>query len=673
MYIKSIEKQIEEWGDQVESIQKRFTVGDITPFPYQAVCYLEIAKRIRRYEHPFFIKASVSAGKTIVIAMVAAQCKALGLPMMVLARQAEIVSQDSEEVTNFGVPNSVYCSGLNTKSAYFPIVIGSEGTVVNGLFKALGDVAPMVLCIDECHEVNWEDLAEAIDNGETFDQMSRRRDQPYKIDDQVVPADYEVFEGFDKQHVVEFGTGRSQYTIIIMELMRRCREAHGKELRIFGLTGSEFRGVTPILTADKKQIGFWREQVTNIDTNYLVKFGSVVPTNFGDNGGVGYDLSEFQASNQDGTQDFTPKQMREMEKKIHASGSMTQQIMAKVAQICESRNGVLVTCAGERHCKEAAAALPPGATYCIITGKTGEKQRAAYLKDAFEGKIKYVFQVNALTTGVNIPYWDTSVILRKIGSLTLLIQLLGRGMRKLKRWHLDHGFTKDDHLVLDFAGCMDEMGSLYFDPILEEQQYQSRFRTGKDPKKCELCGTMNSFYARRCMGKDHLGNRCEYFWKFKECEDQKDARTGEVKVRGCGSKNDIVARICRCCDVTLLDPNEKLTSKHYKKSDYFDVREFDVTLTKNQAGVVFRYVLSDGEITFKAHETFFPQSDNHICRAKWRDACEKHIADKQQSRVLASIKNAVKIVSHKDLIRAPRRTTHRKTEKGGDNLYHKEF
>ncbi|MCC3726688.1 DEAD/DEAH box helicase family protein, partial [Staphylococcus epidermidis] len=108
----TIEQQIEAYADKIPLIQKRFTVGNIVPYPYQAVAYIETAKRIAKYEPPFYIKASVSAGKTIMIAMLAAQCKAMNLPMMVLARQAEIVKQDSEEISNLDVPNSVYCAGL---------------------------------------------------------------------------------------------------------------------------------------------------------------------------------------------------------------------------------------------------------------------------------------------------------------------------------------------------------------------------------------------------------------------------------------------------------------------------------------------------------------------------------------------------------------------------------
>lgn len=673
--IPNIEKQIAALGEEtIRKIQERFTVGDIVPYPYQVVAYTEIAKRMRNYQHPFFIKASVSAGKTLMFAMVAAQCRKMGLKMMVLARQAEIVDQDSEEITNLGVPNSIYCAGLKTKSAYFPIVVGSEGTVVNGLFKSLGDYAPHVIGIDECHQVDWEDLADAIENDESLIQMTTKKGEKVKNPDYDITNAHECDEFLIGEDGLPMeGTGRTQYTVIIMEMMRRCRKEYGHELRIFGMTGSEFRGVVPILVEDKKQKGFWREQVTNIDTNYLIKFGSVVPTNFGDVGDLGYDLSEFEASSEDGVADFDAKTLRKMEQKIHEEATMTKRIMEKVHEICKNRNGVLVTCAGERHCKEAAAALPPGTTYRIITGKTGDNQRKEWLKEAYEGKVKYIFQVQALTTGVNVPFWDTSVILRKIGSLTLLIQLLGRGMRLLKKWHKEQGFHKDDHLVLDFSGTMDELGELYFDPILEQAQHQKRFKNGKDPKPCPVCKTLNSYYARRCMHVDENGNRCEWFFKYKICEDRIDQRTRKVIHHGCGTKNDIAARVCRHCDVSLIDPNEKLSGKHYTKNDWFQVKSFSVDMTKNQKGIIFNYELSDGIYTFRAREIFFPESESQICRDKWRRVALKHIPDRRIAGMVASYRNARKIMQYANHIMQPSMVTHRKTSKGEDNLYKKEF
>lgn len=682
MRIKSIHKQIEELGEEkIKELQAKFTFGDIVPYAYQCVMYDEIAKRIGAYKHPFFVKASVSAGKTVGFAMVAARCREMksakfpkGLSMAILARQAEIVSQDSEELTNFGVPNSVYCAGLNTKSAHFPIVVGSEGSVANGLFKALGDFTPMVLGIDECHQVDWEDLADAIDKKESYEEMTRPKDEAYMINGEVVDKGLKITNLMEQMGTVSPGTGRSQYTVIIVELMKRCQQVHGKELRIFGMTGSEFRGTTPILVENKKLPGFWREQVTNIDTNYLIEFGSVVPTVFGSVGDMGYDLEEFKASGQDGTKDFGTKEMKQMQDKISANASMTKRIMEAVVKEAQNRNGVLITCAGQRHCKEAASYLPPDATYAIITEKTGAKQRKEILDKANKGEIKYIFQVVALTTGVNVPFWDFSVILRKIGSLTLLIQLLGRGMRLLKAWQVAAGMVKTDHLVWDFAGTMDELGQLYFDPILEEAQFQRRFDSKKEPKTCPICGQINSFFARRCVNRDANGNRCEYFWKFRECEDQIDPRTREVIVKGCGTQNDIVARICRHCDVSLKDPNDNLTGKAYTKNDWCEVLNFEVGMTRNQTGIVFNYLLRDSMgVEFKAYEIFSPQSENAIARTIWeKKAAEVHVLDPKVRRLMKAYRSARLIMQNVHHIARPIRVTHRKSAKG-DIISRKDF
>lgn len=678
--IPNIDKQIEDLGvERIKAIQERFTVGDIVPYEYQCVAYVEIAKRLSRYEHPFFVKAAVSAGKTIIFAMVAAQCKRMGLKALFLARQSEIVDQDSKEISAFGVPNSVYCAGLNTKSAYFPIVVGSEGTVIGGLNKALGDYVPQVLGIDECHQVNWNDIVEAEENGESIEQM-------------MTPKGEQV-----EENPLLIGTGRAQYTIIIAEMRRRCLETYGHQLRIFGMTGSEYRGIDPILVEDTRNPGFWREQITNIDTDYLVKFGSVVPTFFGNVGDLGYDLSEFTPVNELGVADYDQKQLKAMSNKIHQSGTMTQQIMQMVNEVMKNRLCALVTCADERHCKEAAAALPSGTKYHIITGKTGEKQRRLWLEDAYEGRVKYIFQVQALTTGVNVPPWDTSVILRKIGSLTLLTQLLGRGMRQLKTYHKEVlGMHKTDHLVLDFSGTMFEMGNLYFDPMLEQAQFQLRKSQDKDPKFCQICGTENSFYARRCVNetpnkikvsKEKIScvkkykaklkvkySRCEYFWTYKECEDQIDERTNKVIHKGCGTKNDVTARVCRNCGLALRDPNDNLSGKMYRKNDWCDVLDFNVTLTKNQAGVIFCYKLRDsGGVVFMAYEKYFPESKHKICKTLWTKAVRTHVIYRQTANYMITCRNAIKIMSYAWQILPPKRVKHRKNTKKEDLIAQKEF
>jgi hypothetical protein len=96
-------------------------------------------------------------------------------------------------------------------------------------------------------------------------------------------------------------------------------------------------------------------------------------------------------------------------------------------------------------------------------------------------------------------------------------------------------------------------------------------------------------------------------------------------------------------------------------------------MTKNQKGIIFNYELSDGIDTFRAREIFFPESESQICRAKWRSVALKHIPDRRVAGMVASYRNARKIMQYVNHIMPPSRVTHRKTSKGEDNLYKKEF
>lgn len=657
-----IEKQVANFDkNRMEDIQREYSFGDITPYPFQCVTFDAIGKAIGKYEAPFIADLSVSAGKTIILAMIGKRMEQLGLPYMVLSRQSEIVAQDSEELRNFGIRNSVYCAGLNVKSVYYPTIVASEGTAANGLFKGLGDYVPAVIAIDECHMLNHMDIVEAEENEETFEQMSTAKGEM-------------VFK--DGEYTGLTGTGRSQYTLIITEMKRRCREKYKRELRIFGLTGSPYRDNNHIVVSNPNIRGFWRKTVIQVPTNYLVDLGFVVPTVYGEVGDLGYDLAEFAPDGEDGIKDFSKKELQAMEEKIHQNQSMTQKIMRFAAKFMETRNAALVTCSGKRHCEEAAAALPEGTTWAIVTDSTGEKKRREILSDAADGKYKFIFQIGCLTTGVNCPPWDTSIILRKVGSITLLIQLLGRGMRILKKKHKDMGMVKDDHVVLDFAGTLDDMAELYFDPIIEEvqdQKFKASRKVGDEPRTCPACGYENSPFARRCNNVID-GNRCEHFFQFRTCDDIEDAQTKVVLKKGCGTRNDIAAKVCRECGEMLKDPNANLTGKMYRRGDYLRVYDFQVGLSKNQTGIVVKYnIMAHNGERFNAWEFFNPESDHRVCSVLWKNFCLAHIENRTEAARIAKLRNAKMIMMNVDKFRAPVQVTHRKNGKGKDVIAYKNF
>lgn len=625
----------------IDKLRSVVHTGEIEPRPYQWLVYEKTAEVIRNFGRdpkPSFVTASVGAGKTIMIAMIARRFQDMGWEGLVIARQGEIIEQDAEELWNLSVKNSLFSASLGRKSTAYPLIAGTEGTIINGLFDkkddsgnilskgALSDFCPRYILIDECHQMNWEDVVSE--------------------------------------------SPETQYGVIMTELNRRCKDKYGHDVIVIGYTGSPFRGTDSIKGA------YWKHEIVNIDTKYLVDIGFLVPTIFGlhDIDDLHYDLSAFEASGSDGTQDFTAEQLKQMQKEILEQGTLTQKIMLKVMELTKNRNGVLITCAGKKHCQEAAKYLPEG-SYAIVTEDMGQKARRKALKDAYTGKIKYVFQIGCLTTGVNIPLWDTSVILRKIMSLTLLVQLLGRGMRLLKKEQIDAGYHKEDHLVLDFSGTMFELGHLYEDPILEEAEAQRSKRSGEQVP-CPKCGTMNSPYARRCIGKDALSpdGRCEEFFSYIRCGFDKHGI--RIFDDGCGTKNDPTARYCRHCDHVLRDPNAALNERAYTDNEWTDVKDFKIELTKDEKGVVYRYFITkeNGKDGW-ANEVFYPfgRQEKYLKNQFKIKGLLNHVSDRNLIDNLMNCHSAKAFMAFTGLIRAPKRITHRFNDKGRDIIHRKEF
>ena len=624
----------------MDKLRDSIHTGEIEPRPYQWLVYEKTAEVIRKFgkqPKPSYVTASVGAGKTIMIAMIARRFQDMGWEGLVIARQGEIIEQDAEELWNLSVKNSLFSASLGRKAYAYPLIAGTEGTIINGLFdktaddgtvtkSLLSDFTPRYILVDECHQVNWQDIIS---------------EQP-----------------------------ETQYGVIMNELNRRCKSKYGHEVIVIGYTGSPFRGVESIKGA------YWKHEIVNISTKYLVDLGFLVPTIFGgqDIDDLQYDLHEFASSDVDGVQDFTAEQLKQMENSILKQNEKLDKIMSSVISMTSGRNGVLITCAGKRHCRDVAKYLPEG-SYSIVTEDMGQKARRKALKDAATGRKKYTLQIGCLTTGVNIPYWDTSVILRKIMSLTLLTQLLGRGMRLLKPDQIAAGLVKENHLCLDFTGTMFELGGLYEDPILEEAEAQRAKRSGEQVP-CPKCQTMNSPYARRCIGKDATSpdGRCEEFFSFIRCGFDKHGI--RIFDDGCGTKNDPTARYCRQCDHVLRDPNAALNERAYTDKEWTDVQDFKVELTKDAEGVLYRYLVvkADGK-TGWANEVFYPfgGKPKHLRDMFKMKALLPHLEDKSMLKKMMDCHDAKTFMHYAGLIRAPKRITHRFNDKGRDIIHRKDF
>lgn len=602
------------------------TYRNITPYLFQWHVTQSTLDHIRQQMQrkikptPAYINAYVSAGKTIIGGAIACHCQKVGAKLLILARTGELVEQNSEEIFNMGGLCSIFSASLNRKSTHYSTIVGTEGTVANALEKEFSQWVPHIILIDECHQVPWQDVMEEGDTG---------------------------------------------YSKIINHF-----KTINPDVIVVGMTGSPYRGIESIKGP------YWKKEIEPaIGRKYLVDNEFIMPTTFGYVADEDkYDLSEFDSIEEQGTKDFSVSDMSAMHEKMNLS--TTQRIMHDVMATMKTRLCALITCAGINHCQEAASVVPEDES-AIITDKTGKKERQQILRDAKHGKLndrgtfryKYIFQIGCLTTGVNIPVWDTSVLLRRVGSLTLLTQLLGRGMRLLKPEHIDAGYQKEDHLVLDYSGTMAAMHQMFDDPMLEDAALAKGKGDG-NMITCPDCETENSEFARRCIGSgDEPDGRCGYFFKSVDCVDFE--RGGIVIQKGCGAKNDIAARQCRLCSNTLIDPNKNLIHKSYGVGDWKPVvsMKLDV-IGNNQDGVSATYKL----------DSFDEFGNQEIATVKywavagggkrtWQSNFIRRHVNGYDWQARAMRMTPFQVVQSKAMFDVPTEVTHRINEKGASVVH----
>lgn len=102
-------------------------------------------------------------------------------------------------------------------------------------------------------------------------------------------------------------------------------------------------------------------------------------------------------------------------------------------------------CAGVRHAKYMADHFTQtGICAAVLVGDTPRQEREDRLQKFRNGELTFLFTVDVLSEGVDIPEINLVLFLRPTESLTVFLQQLGRGLR--------HAPGKDCLTVLDFVG-----------------------------------------------------------------------------------------------------------------------------------------------------------------------------------------------------------------------------
>ena len=134
------------------------------PRDYQLPIIESIINHCRKPNNdPAFVDISVGGGKTAIYAFIADHVAKKGGKVLVLARQGELVEQNSNFAWKAGVDNSVYSASLKRKSMYYNTIYGTEGTIARQICEC-GDFGytlndngmmiykwiPDLIMIDEC-------------------------------------------------------------------------------------------------------------------------------------------------------------------------------------------------------------------------------------------------------------------------------------------------------------------------------------------------------------------------------------------------------------------------------------------------------------------------------------------------------------------------------------------
>lgn len=500
----------------------------LVPRHYQSAAHDAVVDHWKRSTLPVVVEAATGAGKSVIVALLARTLHQLsgGKRVLCLAPSAELVTQNAEKYQSIGEECSIYSASAGQKSLRHQVVFATEGTFKKVAKRLGGEFAGVI--VDECHRIT--PTIQAI------------------IDD-----------------------------------MR----SSSPTLRVCGLSATPYRlgdgfifGVDPDGKALPESIArdpYFHQCVYSIGARLLLDLGFLTPLRAGDINASKYDTSglKIQANGQ--------YSQATVKAAFEGWGRKTATIVADIVAQTQDATGVMIFAATVQHAKEVMASLHPDNSR-LITGETKKADRDRYIADFKARKFLYLVNVGVLTTGFDAPNVSHIAILRATESVSLLQQIMGRGMRLYP--------GKRECVVLDYAGnierhCPD--GDLYAPQI--KAAYQS---AGGEPIECvcESCGKVNVFsarkndegfgiddygyfvsltgerlmvenhkgeavpmpahYGRRCQHSNiRTGERCDYYWSCKICP-------------VCDHANDIAARFCSTCKCELIDPASKLIMDYEK-------------------------------------------------------------------------------------------------------------
>lgn len=132
------------------------------------------------------------------------------------------------------------------------------------------------------------------------------------------------------------------------------------------------------------------------------------------------------------------------------------------------------------------AFVEAGVAAVVVHGEMGGADRASTLKGFDEGRYQVILNVAVLTEGWDCQPVSCVVLVRPCSSKSVMLQMVGRGLRKLDPERYP-GQTKSDCVIMDFGYSLVTHGNLEADVRLIQKAKDAE--PGEAPEKtCKGCG-----------------------------------------------------------------------------------------------------------------------------------------------------------------------------------------
>lgn len=173
--------------------------------------------------------------------------------------------------------------------------------------------------------------------------------------------------------------------------------------------------------------------------------------------------------------------------------SVVDNAVGEVLKHTKDRKSCLLFCQSREHAKAVQDKLiQQGAECGYIDGESVD--RAETLSDFKSGKLKYLANINVLTTGFDSPGVDCVALLRPTASPGLYYQMVGRGFRIAE--------GKANCLVLDFGGNVLRHGPI--DAIEVKAKHGGKNESVERVKTCPDCQSLISPSYSVCPDCGHV-------------------------------------------------------------------------------------------------------------------------------------------------------------------------